>query len=162
MLCEVLKCTTITTTTPKKFKRVHHCFTGCMNSRKRVKRGGDGGSYYSHLRRRVVRQPTDVLYDMISKYVHQVHDKKLAHDICERCTAYPDDVNFLYNYNPRTPLSCLLQERRNRDKVSHNMFFQLIVSTIINSDSFRVFDEVRLNNRNKCFLKYFSKENRQR
>ena len=122
------------------------------------------GEYNSRLLRRKVRKPTPVLYNMIKKvidlkesenlpirkkpkYEKLYKDKKyqrvLEDQICERCKTHPDDVNWIDPYHHSPFWLCV--------STGYYSMMDKAFDAMIESDSFRVFDELHILHREEEF-----------
>jgi len=104
----------------------------------------DDGSYYSRLLRRKVRKPTPVLYNMIIQGIRYEYKEVTEDQICERCKTHPDDVNWFNAYTHCSPFFLFVSTR-------YDTMMDKARNAMIESDSFRVFDElIRLDQKRYC------------
>ena len=107
--------------------------------------------YYSHWLRRIVKKPTPVLYNMIRELlmigeIENHKDKEvLEEQICERCKTHPDDVNWIEGNNV-SPFFLFVINGYGSDSIMLKAR-----DAIIESDSFRVFDELHILHREEVF-----------
>lgn len=97
-------------------------------------------SYYSPLFRRVVRAPTNGLYEILSNTENSL--ETIVQDACKRIITHPDDIQWKKRQNDgtiRTPLVCAFEMVSIRDRDLPDQFCSTVFRAIVSADPSVVF-----------------------